>query len=50
LAQHKVDEIFLKYKLEAYQKNFLDFIYGSSTNTEVLGQDEEIEVRPNGIA
>jgi hypothetical protein len=49
LGQHKANEIFLRYKLEAYQKNFPDFIYGGSTNTEVSGQDEEIEVRPNGI-
>ncbi len=46
----KIDEKILKYKLEAYQKNFLDFIYGSPTSTEVLGHDEETEVRPNGIA
>jgi hypothetical protein len=40
----------MKYKLEVYQKNFPNFIYGSPTSTEVLGQDEEIEVGPNGIA
>jgi hypothetical protein len=48
LAQHRIDEIFLKYKLEAYQKNFPDFIYGSLISIEVLGQDEEIEVGPSG--
>jgi hypothetical protein len=34
--------------LEAYQKNFLDFIYGSIISTEVLGQNEETKVGPNG--
>jgi hypothetical protein len=29
--QHRADEIILRYKLEAYQKNFLDFI-SSNTN------------------
>jgi len=28
LTQHKVDEIILRYKLEVYQKNFIDFVYG----------------------
>jgi antitoxin component HigA of HigAB toxin-antitoxin module len=28
LTQHKVNEKIMRYKLEAYQKNFLDFIYG----------------------
>jgi len=41
LAQNRADEIFLKYKLEAYQKNFLDFICGNPTSTKVLGQDKE---------
>ncbi len=36
--------------MEAYQKNFPDFIYGSPTSIEVLGQDEEIEARPSGTA
>ncbi len=40
----------MKYKLETYQKNFLYFIYGSPTSTEVLGHDEETEIGPNGIA
>jgi hypothetical protein len=48
LVQHKVDEKIMKDKLEAYQKNFLDFICGSLTSIEVLGQNEEIETRPNG--
>jgi hypothetical protein len=39
----------MKYKLEVYQNNFLDFMYGNPTSTEVLGQDEEIQVRPSGI-
>jgi len=50
IAQHKADEKILRYKLEAYQKNFPNFICGSTINTEVSSQDEEIEVRPNGIA
>jgi hypothetical protein len=50
LAQHRADERILKYKLEVYQKNFLDFICGTPMNTKVSGQDEEIETRPNGIA
>jgi hypothetical protein len=33
LVQHRTNEKILKYKLEAYQKNFLDFIYGSPTST-----------------
>jgi hypothetical protein len=37
LAQHRADEIILRYKLEAYQKNFPDFICGSPTSTEVWG-------------
>jgi hypothetical protein len=48
LAHHKADERILKHKLEAYQKNFLDFICGNPTSTKVLDQDEEIEVGPNG--
>jgi hypothetical protein len=37
LAQHRADERIMMYKLEAYQKNFLDFICGSLTSTEVSG-------------
>jgi hypothetical protein len=48
LVQHKVDEIILRYKLEAYQKNFLYFICGCPTSTNVSGHDEEIEAMPNG--
>ncbi len=50
LAQHRVDEKIMKYKLEAYQKKILDFIYGNPTSIEVSCQDEEIEVWLNGIA
>ncbi len=50
LAQHRANERILKYKLEAYQKNFSNFICGSPTSTQVLGQDEKIEARPSGIA
>jgi hypothetical protein len=48
LAQHKADEKFMRYKLEAYQKKFLDFICGSLTNIKILCQDEKIEVVPSG--
>ncbi len=50
VAQHKTNERILKYKLEVYQKYFPDFIYGSPTSREVLGQDEETKARPSGIA
>jgi hypothetical protein len=49
LAQHKADERILRYKLEAYWKNFPDFICGSLTSIKVSGQDEEIEAGPSGI-
>jgi len=49
LAQHKANEIFLKYKLEMYQKKFPIFICGSPTSIKVLSQDEEIEAGPSGI-
>ncbi len=35
LAQHKVDERILSYKLEAYQKNFPNFICGGPISTEI---------------
>jgi len=38
----------MSYKLEAYQKNFLDFICGSPTSTEVSSQDEKTKTRLNG--
>ncbi len=44
LDQHKVNERILKYKLEIYHKRFLEFICGSPTSAETLGQDEEVEV------
>ncbi len=50
LVQHRVDEKIMRYKLEAYQKNFLDFICGSPTSTEVSGQNEKIETGANEIA
>jgi hypothetical protein len=50
LAQHRVDEKNMRYKLEAYQKNFLDFICGSPTSIEVSGQNEKIETWADGIA
>ncbi len=39
---------FMKYKLEAYQKNFPDFICDSPTSTEVSNQDEKTKVGPSG--
>jgi len=50
LAHHRADEKIMKYKLEAYEKNFLNFIYGNPTNIELSSQDEEIEAGPSGIA
>jgi hypothetical protein len=36
MVQHRVDEKIMKNKLEAYQKNFLDFICGNPISTKVL--------------
>ncbi len=36
--------------MEAYQKNFLDFIYGSPTSIEVSSQDEETKTGLSGTA
>jgi hypothetical protein len=36
------------YKLEIYHRNFFEFICGSPTSIEALGQDEDIETRPSG--
>jgi hypothetical protein len=47
LDQQKTNERILTYKLEAYQKNFPNFICGSPTKTKVLGQDEETKARPS---
>ncbi len=49
LAQHKANERILRYKLEIYHKKFLEFICGSPTSIQTLGQDEEVEVGPIGI-
>jgi hypothetical protein len=48
LAEHRANEKIKKYKLEAYQKNFPNFICGSPTSTKVLGQYEETETGPSG--
>jgi len=37
IAQHRANERILRYMLEAYQKNFPSFIYGSPISTEVSG-------------
>ncbi len=38
----------MRYKLEAYQKNFPNFIYGILINIKISCQDEENETRPSG--
>jgi hypothetical protein len=50
MAQHRVDERIMRYKLEAHQKNFLDFMCGNLISTEISSRDEDIEVRPNVTA
>jgi hypothetical protein len=35
LVQHRANERIMKYKLETYQKNFLDFICGSLISIKV---------------
>jgi hypothetical protein len=50
LAQHRVDEFFLRYKLEVFQKNFLDLVCGSPTSIKALDKDGEVEVGSNEIA
>jgi len=50
IAQHKVDEKILRYKLEAYQNNFLDSICCSPISIKVTGPNEEIEARLSGVA
>ncbi len=49
LAQHRFDEKIMRYKWEAYKKNFQIFICGNPTSTKVSSQDEKTEVGPNGI-
>ncbi len=48
LAQHRADERTYRYKVEVYQRTFLDFVCESPTNTKASGQDEENETKPNG--
>ncbi len=50
LAHHKIDKKILRYKLEVYQRNFLNFVYGNLISTKASSQNEEIETRPNEIA
>jgi hypothetical protein len=47
LVQHKANERILRYKLEVYQKQFLDFVYGNPTSTEASNQDEDTKAGPN---
>ncbi len=49
MVQHKANERILKHKLEAYQKNFPNFICSSPTSTKVSNQDEETKAGPSGI-
>ncbi len=37
MAQHRLNENILRYKLEAYQKNFTNFICGSLTSKDISG-------------
>jgi hypothetical protein len=46
LAQHRVDERILRYKLEIYQKKILDFVYSNPKSIEASDKDEEDEARP----
>ncbi len=48
MAQHRADDKKYKYKLNIYQKTFLDFVCGSPTSIETSCQNEENEARPNG--
>ncbi len=48
LAQHRANERMYMYKLEAYQRFFLDFVCGSPTSIEASYQDEENEAWPSG--
>jgi len=50
VAQHRIDERIMSYKLEIYQNNFLDFVCGSPTSIEASDKDEEVEVGPIRIA
>jgi len=38
----------MRYKLEAYHKNFPNFICGNPISPKVSNQDEEIEEGPSG--
>ncbi len=44
LAQHKANERIQRYKLEVYEKNFPNFVYGSLISIEALDKDEEAKV------
>ncbi len=43
LAQHKVDEKIMRYKLEVQQKSFPNFVCGNPTSTKASNKDEEVE-------
>ncbi len=46
--EHKADEKSFRYKLDVYQRNFINFVYGNRTSIKTLGQDDENETRPGG--
>ncbi len=41
MAQHRTDEKMYIYKVEVFQRTFIDFVCESPTNTKASGQDEE---------
>jgi hypothetical protein len=47
MAQHRIDERIFMYKLKVYQRNFLDFVYGSPTSTKTSSHNEDNETKPN---
>ncbi len=49
-AQHRVSDRSINTSWKYIKKKKLDFFCGSPTSIETLGQDEENEARPSGIA
>ncbi len=47
MVQHRANERIMRYKLEVYQKNFPNFVYGNSISIKALNKDEEVEVGPS---
>ncbi len=50
MAQYRANERILRYKLEAYQMNFPDYICGNPTSTKVSRHNEDTKIGPSGIA